>query len=243
MSTQPDFSRSELERYSRQILLFGRFGQMRLRQARVVVIGAGGLGSTVLPILAASGVGHIDVYDADTVERSNLGRQLLYTEADIGQNKANAAVARLGVMNPHVSVQGVARRFGKEDEVALRGATLVFEGSDSLSTKFLLNDLCLRANIPLLISALGRAQGHTLLMSGGASACYRCIFEEVGEDDLPTCASEGILSAFPALVGAQAAHLAVRKILDADVAPGFWVFEGSHCRNVSIRRRKDCLHP
>ncbi|GAB4423147.1 MAG: hypothetical protein OHK0011_02820 [Turneriella sp.] len=242
MSNSSDFTKNELERYSRQILLHGRTGQQRLKQAKVIVIGAGGLGSTFLPVLAASGVGEIIVYDADAVERSNLGRQLLYTERDLGQNKAGVAAEKLAALNPHVHVQAIERRFDVGDAELLRTASLVFEGSDSLRTKFLLNDLCLSRDIPLVISALGNAQGHTMLVSGRESACYRCVFDEIDESELPTCASEGILSAFPALVAAQAAHVAVSKILDDKLPAGLWVFEKSHCRNVGIRKRKDCLH-
>lgn len=238
-----DFTKSELERYSRQILLYGRAGQQRLKQARVIVIGAGGLGSTFLPVIAASGVGSIVIYDDDTVERSNLGRQLLYSESDIGKRKAIAATERLRAINPFVDVHGVARQFSNADADMLRTATLVFEGSDSLATKFLLNDLCLAAGVPLVISALGNAQGHTMLITGSESACYRCIFEEIDEQELPTCANEGILSAFPAFVGAQAAHVAIRRLIDTNLPSGFWLFEKSHCRSVGISRRKDCEHP
>ncbi len=243
MSTAADFSKNELERYSRQILLYGRAGQMRLKSATVIVIGAGGLGSTFLPVLAASGVGTIIIYDDDKIERSNLGRQLLYSESDLGQPKAAIAAQRLAAVNSYITVKGIERRFTKNDADALREASLIFEGSDSLETKFLLNDLCLKARIPLVISALGNAQGHTMLISGSNSACYRCIFEEIDEHDVPSCASEGILSAFPALVGAQAAHVAIRRILDDHLPAGFWVFEKSHCRSVHIRRRTECLHP
>jgi adenylyltransferase/sulfurtransferase len=241
LSSVSDFSKEELERYSRQILLYGRAGQQRLKQARVIVIGAGGLGSTFLPILAASGVGEIIVYDADTVERSNLGRQLLYTEADLGRNKAEVAGERLRQTNPHIAVLSQARHFNAADAGALEGVTLVFEGSDRLKSKFLTNDLCLTSQIPLVISALGNAQGHTMLITGGDSPCYRCVFDEIDESELPTCASEGILSTFPAFVAAQAAHVAVRKILDDKLPAGLWVFEKSHCRSVAIRRRKDCV--
>lgn len=243
MSSPVDFSKNELERYSRQILLYGRAGQQRLKQARVIVIGAGGLGSTFLPAVAASGVGEIVIYDADTVERSNLGRQLLYSEQDLGRHKASAAAERLASVNPNVRLQAIARRFDSTDAEALRTASIVFEGSDSLRTKFLLNDLCLSHQVPLVISALGNAQGHTMLITGSDSACYRCLFDEIDENELPTCANEGILSVFPALVAAQAAHVAVNRILDSTMPAGFWVFEKSHCRNVSVRKRKDCVHP
>lgn len=238
-----EFSKAELERYSRQILLHGRTGQQRLAQARVVVIGAGGLGSTFLPVVAASGVGEIVVYDGDTVERSNLGRQMLFAETDIGRHKVKVAEERLAIVNPHVKVRAIPRRFENSDADALRGATLVFEGSDSLRSKFLLNDLCLARKIPLVVSALSNVQGHTMLVAGSDGPCYRCIFEEIDESELPTCANEGILSTFPAVVAAQAAHVAVSKILDAGLPAGFWVFEKNNCRSVAVRKRKDCLHP
>lgn len=243
LSNSAEFSKSELERYSRQILLYGRSGQQLLKESHILVIGAGGLGSTFLPVIAASGIGRISIWDADTVERSNLGRQLLYQERDIGRNKAMVAAERLSDLNPHIRIEAYADRFTEKYQDELRDANLLFEGSDSLSTKFLLNDLALRAQKSLVTSALGNAQGHTMLIVGGESACYRCVFEEIDETQLPTCANEGILSAFPAFVAAQAAHVAIRQILAPELKGGFWVFEKNHCRNVQIQKRIDCLHP
>lgn len=241
LKEQNTFSKNELERYSRQILLFGRTGQEKLKQAHIAVIGAGGLGCSFLPVIAACGVGQISIWDGDRVERSNLGRQLLYRENDLGYNKAELAAERLRILNPYITVEAIARHFLADDAAALPGTTLVFEGSDSLKSKFTLNDLALLHRIPLIISALGNAQGHTMLITND-SPCYRCVFDDIDESTLPTCASEGILSSFPAFVATQAAHLAVRTILEMQPTGGFWLFEKNHCRAVRIPKRKDCRH-
>ncbi|MCS6971412.1 MAG: HesA/MoeB/ThiF family protein [Leptospiraceae bacterium] len=240
MSQYP-FRKEELERYSRQILLYGRAGQERLARAHVAVIGAGGLGSAFLPILAASGVGKISIWDGDTVERSNLGRQFLYLENEVGLQKAELAAQRLRALNPHIHVIAHAEHFTAAQAESLRDATLVFEGSDSLNTKFLLNDLALKQGFPLVISAVGNAQGHTMLICGQQTPCYRCLFEPIDENEIPRCATEGILSAFPAFVGAQAAHVAVRKLLEPELSGGLWIFEKSHCRSVSVKKRHGCI--
>lgn len=242
LNEQKNFNKNELERYSRQILLFGRAGQEKLKLARVVVIGAGGLGCNFLPVIAACGVGQIWIWDSDRIEQSNLGRQLLYHEKDLGRNKAEVAAERLKTLNPYIAVEAVPRDFSADDERLLFSASLIFEGSDSLKSKFLLNDLALRYRVPLIISALGNAQGHTMLISND-SPCYRCVFDEIDESMLPTCANEGILSSFPAFVATQAAHLAVGKILEPQLVGGFWLFEKNHCRAVRIQKRKDCHHP
>lgn len=237
-----EFSKAELERYSRQILLYGREGQAKLKSARVIVIGAGGLGATVLPLLAASGVGEIEIWDSDRVEQTNLGRQLIYREGDLGKYKAECAKSFLYALNPHIRVHAHAKKFTAGDAAEFSDATLIFEGSDSLKTKFLVNDLAIRFARPAVISALGNAQGHTMLVYGAENACYRCVFDEIDERELPTCAGEGILSAFPAVVGAQAAHAGIGFILGVAREPGFWVFEKSHCRRVNVKKRTNCQH-
>ena len=234
------FSKAELERYSRQILLYGIDAQSRFKSARIVVIGAGGLGSSLLPLLAAAGIGTIEIFDGDRVEQTNLGRQLIYRESDIGQPKALIAAAFLRALNPHIEVTAYERNFARADGERLAGASAVCEGSDSLQTKFLLNDLALAAGIPAFIAALGKDQGHAMLVNGISSACYRCVFDELSGSDLPSCASEGIVSTFPAVVSSAVAHAAVMHLLQP-ISPGsFWLFEKNHCRTMQIRRRHDC---
>lgn len=232
------FSKNEIERYSRQILLRGIAAQQRLREARVLVIGAGGLGSAVLPLIAAAGIGKIELFDGDRVEQSNLGRQTLFRETDIGKSKASIAADFLRGLNPYIEVMAHDRKFTVEGLNHIAATDLIIEGSDSLKTKFLLNDLAKQYKKPAFIAALGAAQGHAMLVAGGA--CYRCVFDEIAEAELPTCASEGILSTFPAVVGATIAHAAVEYILKPDNETKFWVFEKSHCRKVTVSRRQSC---
>ena len=233
-------SKEERERYSRQILLYGMAGQEKLRNANVIVVGAGGLGASLLPILAASGIGQIHVFDPDNIERSNLGRQLIFREADIGKNKAERAAAFLADLNPHIAVTAHPVRFTAGHEDVLRHADLINEGSDSLATKFLVNDLALAANKPAFIAALGKDQGHMMLVHGVSTACYRCVFDELPAGDIPSCASEGILSAFPAVVASATAHAMISHLLNPLSGGTFSVFEKNHCRTMQIRKRPDC---
>lgn len=234
------FSKAELERYSRQILLYGIEGQKCFKSARIVVIGAGGLGSSLLPLLAAAGIGTIEFFDGDKVEQSNLGRQMIYRESDIGEAKARVAADFLRGLNPHINIISHERHFSANDRTVLNDASAVCEGSDSLQTKFLLNDLALAAGIPAFIAALGKDQGHTMLVNGRDSACYRCVFDELSGTELPSCASEGIISTFPAVVSSAVAHSAVMHLLTPVSAGTLWLFEKNHCRTIQIKKRQDC---
>lgn len=234
------FSKAELERYSRQILLYGLEGQKRFKSARIAVIGAGGLGATLLPLFAATGIGTIELFDGDTVEQSNLGRQTIFRENDVGKPKALVAAEFLRALNPHIEIIAHARRFGKNDAPLLGKTSAICEGSDHLPTKFLLNDLALDAGVPAFIAALGKDQGHAMLVHGRGAACYRCVFDEVPGETLPSCASEGILSAFPAVVSAAVAHAAVSHLLTPLSAGTLWLFEKNHCRTIQIKKRQDC---
>ena len=234
------FSKAELERYSRQILLYGLDGQKRFKSAHIVVVGAGGLGSTLLPLFAATGIGKIELFDADRVEQTNLGRQTIFRECDVGKPKALAAAEFLRELNPHIEIVAHERRFGKNDAHLLSNASAVCEGSDNLPTKFLLNDLALNAGVPAFIAALGKDQGHAMLVHGNTSACYRCVFDELDGGALPSCASEGILSTFPAVVSASVAHSVAMHLLNPLAAGTLWLFEKNHCRTIQIKKRQDC---
>ena len=181
-----NFSKAELERYSRQILLFGAEAQKRLKQSRALVVGAGGIGSTLLPLLAASGVGTIEIFDADAVETTNLGRQVIFRERQVGENKANVAAATLRDLNPHIEVIAHSRHLSHDDGERFQSADIICEGSDSVETKLLVNRLALEAKKPAVIAALGNAQGHVMLVAGHTAACYACIFGNVDENELPS---------------------------------------------------------
>lgn len=234
------FSKAELERYSRQILLHGIAGQRRFKSARVIVIGAGGLGSSLLPLLAATGIGRLEIFDGDRVEQSNLGRQVIFREADVGKSKALTAAVFLRELNPHIEIIAHERHFSPADAASLAGASAVCEGSDNLPTKFILNDLALAAGTPAFIAALGKDQGHAMLVHGSGAACYRCVFDELSGSDLPSCASEGIVSTFPAVVSSAVAHAVVTYLLNPIAAGTLWLFEKNHCRTMEIKKRQDC---
>lgn len=237
-----NLTKAELERYSRQILLLGGDAQRRLKNAHVLVVGAGGLGATTLPLLAASGVGCIEIFDGDAIETSNLGRQWIYSDDAVGKNKASEARAFLQSINPHIEVIAHDSMFEAGNFSSLEKITLVCEGSDNLASKFAVNDLALRAKVSAVISSLAAAQGHTMLVNGVENACYRCVFDEVDQSSLPSCAGEGILTTFVGFIAAHAAHTAITQIIATDREAGFWVFEKNHCRSVRIKRRIDCIH-
>ncbi len=178
--------------------------------------------------------------DGDKVEQSNLGRQMIYRESDIGEAKARVAADFLRGLNPHINIISHERQFSANDRTVLNDASAVCEGSDSLQTKFLLNDLALAAGIPAFIAALGKDQGHTMLVNGRDSACYRCVFDELSGTELPSCASEGIISTFPAVVSSAVAHSAVMHLLTPVSAGTLWLFEKNHCRTIQIKKRQDC---
>lgn len=238
-----NFSKAELERYSRQILLHGIVGQKKFKAARVIVIGAGGLGSAMLPLFAATGIGVIEIFDADLVERSNLGRQTLFRERDSGKSKAQTAATFLRELNPHIDIIAHDRNFVTEDEKVLGAADVICEGSDSLKTKFAVNDMAMRTGKPAFIAALGKDQGHAMLVHTAAGACYRCVFDEMPAGELPSCASEGILSTFPATVASAVAHAVVTHLLQPILPGTLLLFEKNHCRTIQIKKRQDCsLH-
>jgi molybdopterin/thiamine biosynthesis adenylyltransferase len=235
-------NREERERYSRQILLYGSQGQMSLKAASVVVVGAGGLGATILPILAAAGVGKIHLFDHDVVERSNLSRQLLFRESDIGRPKSQVAAAYLRLLNPHVEVFESVETFNEKSRISMGQPNMLLEGSDDVETKFYVNNLSLQLRIPTIIASLGHVQGHAMLIHGADSPCYRCVFDPLDAGELPSCASEGILSSFPAVIGSMVANLALQFILGERAKPGLWVFEKNNCRKVHVTKRLGCIH-
>lgn len=235
-----NFSKEERERYSRQILLHGAAGQKKLKAARVLVVGAGGIGSTLLPLLAASGVGSIEIFDGDKVETSNLGRQILFRERHVGENKAIVAAEILRDLNPHIEVIAVDRHLVQHDATKLSAADVICEGSDSVETKLLVNRLALAAKRAAVIAALGNTQGHAMLIAGHNVACYACLFGSVDEKALPTCASDGILTTFPAVVAATAAQIAIGQILRPREEGMLWVFEKNNCRSIRVKKRQDC---
>ena len=206
----------------------GPAGQARLAAARVLVVGCGGLGAPVISSLAAAGVGHLTLVDDDTVEPSNLNRQVLFTEADVGRRKAEVAAER-------------ARQLGG----AVRGCSLVVDCADGLPTKFLLNDACVREDVPLVHGAATAWSGQVLVVPGRRGPCLRCLFEGPPPPGaLPTCRTAGILGAVTGVVGSFQAAEAVKLLVgNANVLAGRLLAVDvltPSVRAVAFPRRTDC---
>ncbi len=209
------FSESEVERYARHLVLreIGGPGQQKLKAARVLVIGAGGLGAPAALYLAAAGVGTIGLVDPDAVSLSNLQRQVLYTTGDVGRAKVEAAVERLGALNPHVSVQPHPVWLDAANAGGIvAGYDLVLDGTDDFSTRFAVSDACLAHRKPLVSGALGRWTGQVGVFHG--RPCYRCLVPEV-PPDAETCALVGVVGALAGVIGAMMALEAIKLIAGA----------------------------
>jgi adenylyltransferase/sulfurtransferase len=208
-------SDEELDRYARQIVLpqVGGVGQRKLRTSSVAVIGAGGIGSAVIPALAGAGVGRLSIIDSDTVEFANLHRQPLFAESDEGQPKAKFAAAFVRRLNRFVEVEPKQERIGPENAQALlAGHDLVIDGSDNFATRLAVSDACVAIAIPLVSAAAVQFQGQVGLF--GTKPCYRCfVGNAFDSDDCDTCAELGVFGALTATVGSFAALLAINTIV------------------------------
>ncbi len=214
----------ELERYARHIVLHevGGPGQAALKQARVLVIGAGGLGAPALLYLAAAGVGTLGVVDDDAVSLSNLQRQVIHATPDIGRPKVDSAAAVIARLNPHVTVEPHAVRLGPENAFELVSHyDLVADGSDNFETRYLVSDTCYAARKPLVTAAVGVFDGtvttiraHERGADGKLNPTYRCLFPEPPPPGtVPACAEAGILGALTGLVGSIVALEVIREIV------------------------------
>jgi adenylyltransferase/sulfurtransferase len=212
-----DFTDDQIQRYSRHLLLpeVGWEGQERLLQAKVVLVGAGGLGSPVGYYLAAAGVGTIGVVDGDRVELSNLQRQIAHTTERIGALKAESARASWEALNPGVRVIAHAERLCAANARAILGAyDLVVECSDNFPTRFLVNDACVLLGKTLVSGAVYRFEGQVFVVRPGEGPCYRCLFTSPPRDGMvPTCLESGILGAVPGVIGALQATEVLKTIL------------------------------
>jgi len=213
---------------------------------RALVIGAGGLGGPALLGLAAAGVGRLTVVDGDAVESSNLARQPLYVEADLGRRKAAAAAERLRRLFPAVEVEAVDGRFdGSSAARLLQGADVAVDGSDDFETRFLANDAALRAGVPLVHGGVLRTTGQILTVIPGETACLRCLFEGPPPGgEVPSCSQAGVLGALAGFIGGLMAAEAVRLLGgEAGAYAGrLLVYEarGARTRAVRVSRRADC---
>src|SRR3954451_19750840 len=218
------FSAEEIERYARHIVMreIGGAGQQALARARILVVGAGGLGSPALLYLAAAGVGTLGIVDDDTVSLSNLQRQVIHRTGDIRRPKVDSAAEVLGALNPHVSVETHAARLSPDNVEALVTAhDLVLDGSDNFETRYLVSDACVRVGRPLVTGALGlfdatltTIRGHERGPDGRPNPTYRCLFPEPPpEGTVPACAEAGILGALTGILGSLMALEWIRELV------------------------------
>ena len=223
-------SDEELARYARHIVLpqVGGVGQRKLKAASVAVIGAGGIGSAVVPALAGAGIGKLTIIDSDVVELSNLHRQPLYREADAGSAKAELAAGFVRRLNCFVDVRPVAERVTADNaRELLAGHGLVIDGSDNFATRLAVSDACVALGISLLSAAAMQFQGQVGLFR--SSPCYRCFVGDAFDaDDCDTCAEQGVLGAMTATIGSFAALLAINSIvgIGEDQAGRLHLFDG-----------------
>lgn len=209
-------SAQERARYSKQVILpeFGIEGQEKLHTAKVLVIGAGGLGCPILQYLTAAGVGTIGIADGDTIQISNLQRQILYTENEIGQSKAEVAVKKLQLLNPYV-VHKLHNTFITVDNALeiLKDYDIIVDGSDNFATRYIVNDACVILNKPLVFGAIYKYEGHVSVFNYMNGPTYRCIFpEQPGVEEAPNCADIGVIATLPGIIGTIQANEAIKVI-------------------------------
>lgn len=210
-----------LARYSRHLLLpqVGIEGQRRLSQARVLLVGAGGLGSPIALYLAAAGVGTLVVCDDDVVELSNLQRQIIHTEASLGQSKVESARRAITELNPRTHVIAVPQRLNAENiDALLPGADVAIDGADNFAVRYLLSDACVKHAIPMVYGAVQRFAGQVSVFDAGRERgikpCYRCLFPEPpNPQDAPNCAEAGVLGVLPGIIGLLQANEAIKLLL------------------------------
>lgn len=228
---------SENARYERQMILpeVGMEGQQKLKNARVLVVGAGGLGSPAALYLAGAGIGTIGIADADTVSLSNLHRQILHTMAELGENKAESAKTNLLKLNDSVRIVTHPYRITPEniDEV-ISNYDFIIDGADNFETKFLINDACVIQKKPFCHAGILRFQGQVMTYVPGHGPCYRCIFEEIPErGSIPNCSQVGIIGAVAGVIGCMQALEAIKYLLSVgELLTGkMYVFDGLTMRS------------
>jgi len=215
--TGVDFSHDEVQRYSRHLIMpeVGMEGQRKLKQAEVLLIGAGGLGAPLGLYLAAAGVGRIGLVDFDVVDASNLQRQVTYSTADVGRSKLEVAKERLAGINPHIQIDTFEERLSSENALdTFRSFDIVADGTDNFPTRYLVNDACVLLGKPNVYGSIFRFEGQASVFYAKEGPCYRCLYPEPPPPGLvPSCAEGGVLGVLPGIVGTLQALEVIKLIL------------------------------
>lgn len=238
----------QLRRYARHNVLpaIGEAGQAKLLASSVLVIGAGGLGASCLMSLAASGIGKLGIVEPDHVELSNLPRQTLYETADIGTSKAKAASARLSEMNPDVKIETHITRFDESNaDKLIQGYDIVVDGTDNFAVRYIINDACMRVNVPWVHAAMLDFNAHvTSFASKQDTPCYRCYAPELPERER-SCAQEGIISPLAGMIGSMQALEVLKLLLGLPTLTGELLIIDALAgdfRKVKLLRDPKCAH-
>jgi molybdopterin/thiamine biosynthesis adenylyltransferase len=235
-------------RSARHIALpqIGEAGQERIASSTVLIIGLGGIGCATTSYLASSGVGHLILCDFDTVDATNLGRQVLYGAADIGKLKANTTVSRLAAMNPDIRLTGITDRLSDDALTeAVSQSDVVLDGCDNFATRFQINDACVANKRCLISGAAIRFEGQIAVFGPdySTSPCYRCLYQEADES-LDNCAGNGVLAPVPGVIGTMMAVEALKILAGvAGTVPGqlsLYDALSGQWRQVAIKKRTDC---
>ena len=236
-----------MSRHARHIALaqIGTEGQQKISDASALLIGVGGIGCAAASYLVSSGVGHIALNDFDTVDETNLGRQILFGPGDLNQSKADVAVHRLAALNPDIRVTSIRDRL---DAAAMAQAVeqvdVVLDGSDNFATRFLVNDACVSVGRCLISGAAIRLEGQVAVFGPkyDTSPCYRCLYEEADES-LENCVGNGVLAAVPGVIGTLMAVEALKHLAGIDSARGvLQLYDAGNGRfqSITITKRDDC---
>jgi adenylyltransferase/sulfurtransferase len=248
MSDSTRLAADELLRYARHLTLpgVGVVGQQKLKAARVLLVGAGGLGSPAALYLAAAGIGTLGIVDHDVVDLSNLQRQVLHDTPAVGERKTESARRRIAAINPHVAVQTFDTRLSSANaREIVRAFDLVLDGSDNFPTRYLVNDACVLERRPLVSGSILRFEGQLSLFAAPGGPCYRCLFAEPPAADLvPSCADAGVLGVLPGIIGTLQALEAIKWIVGAGTSAvgRLLVFDALQLRlrEVAIARDPKC---
>ncbi len=249
-----ELNKEEFKRYSRHLIIpeFGLEGQKRLKAAKVLVVGAGGLGSPLLQYLAAAGIGKIGIVDFDVVEDSNLQRQVLFGVADLGKSKAQAAKERLLNLNPHIEIQTYETRISSENALEIiKDYDLVADGTDNFPTRYLINDACVLLDKPNVYASIFRFEGQLSVFNyvdaeGVRGPNYRDLFPEPPPPGLvPSCAEGGVIGVLPGILGSLQANEVIKLLsgVGEPLSGRLFLFDASSFQTRTLKVRRDPANP
>ncbi len=245
MQTNAQLTQAERQRYSRHLMLpeIGATGQQRIKDARVLLVGAGGLGSPLALYLSAAGVGTLGIVDEDVVDLTNLQRQVLHDSDSIGEHKVDSAQRRLRELNPHVSVHAHKQRLDSRNADSIIAAyDIVADGSDNFPTRYVVNDACVRAGRPLVYGSVFRFEGQASVFDARRGPCYRCLFPHAPPPGAaPSCNEAGVLGVLPGIIGLIQATETLKLIAQVgeSLAGRLLVFDALAMRFRELRLAKD----